>query len=139
VYVFITKEEGVVEFDYKFFYPFNFGKKACIGARIGRKCIGKTKRFGNHIGDWENVKIRFEDGELHSMYVSTHDSKITKRYLGTFTWNAKRRYFEKGKDGDIQVKVLIWCRNGRKRIRVIRCTLSLTLSDFKQLKLRVAR
>lgn len=96
VYVFITQEEDVVEFDYKFFYPYNLGKKACVGAKIGGKCIGKTERFGNHVGDWENVKIRFEDGELHSMYVSTHDSKITEKYLGTFLWNSKGRYFEKG-------------------------------------------
>lgn len=54
---------------YWFFYPFNEGKELC-SVKLGyskalpvfnifKKCLGKTVKYGNHIGDWEHMSLEF--------------------------------------------------------------------------------
>ena len=69
---------------YLTFYPYNRGKDACVGSYIcktqllylavtiicvfsfikgvpvGGNCAGFIDTFGNHVGDWEHVTVRFQ-------------------------------------------------------------------------------
>ena len=36
--------------------------------------------FGNHVGDWEHVLIRFQDGTPQEMYLSQHDDGTAYAY-----------------------------------------------------------
>lgn len=37
-------------------------------------CSILDQSFGNHVGDWEHIMIRFQDGSPQAMYLSQHDS-----------------------------------------------------------------
>ncbi|ATB36468.1 hypothetical protein CYFUS_001883 [Cystobacter fuscus] len=55
------------------FYPYNNGKRVCIGlydSRLG--CLGGYSTFGNHVGDWEHFTVRFVDGRPSRMFLSQH-------------------------------------------------------------------
>ncbi|EDO47012.1 predicted protein, partial [Nematostella vectensis] len=60
---------------YWLFYPYNRGKRVCIGLKpkfIG--CIGGYSTFGHHVGDWEHVTIRLNwNMEPLQLYVSAHN------------------------------------------------------------------
>lgn len=80
---------------YLFFYPYNRGKRVCIGV-YNRKsfwfvkagCVGGYSTFGHHIGDWEDVTITLrKNGNKYDpvkIYVSAHD--FGKDYV----WNNGR-------------------------------------------------
>lgn len=58
----ITVDHGAGSLDafYFYWYPFN------LGLEIG------DQRAGNHLGDWEHVMARFQDGEPQSYWLSIH-------------------------------------------------------------------
>ncbi|XP_022913223.2 uncharacterized protein [Onthophagus taurus] len=67
---------------YWFFFPYNEGKKVCfLGSRIPvpfipvlNKCLGVTKKIGNHVGDFEHITISFNSNyEPIELFASTHD------------------------------------------------------------------
>ncbi|XP_013410003.1 putative vacuolar protein sorting-associated protein TDA6 [Lingula anatina] len=101
----IYEDKGnVVEITYWFFFPYNRGKRACVGLYFDNVCpcvkawghclcprlngcAGGYSTFGNHVGDWEHVKIKFNNNKIYSIYLSIHDSEITNQYGGEFLWN----------------------------------------------------
>ncbi|XP_078597689.1 uncharacterized protein LOC144873868 [Branchiostoma floridae x Branchiostoma japonicum] len=57
---------------YWMFYPYNRGKKVCIGVRVFGKCVGGYSNFGHHVGDWEHMTARLVGDQPSSIYVSAH-------------------------------------------------------------------
>ncbi|XP_046391957.1 uncharacterized protein LOC124160209 [Ischnura elegans] len=86
---------------YWLFFPFSEGKDVCVvetGPRllgpwplplVGGHCLGKRRRYGSHLGDWEHLSIRFVGGQPHSLYISTHKLGAYYKYInhrnGLFT------------------------------------------------------
>lgn len=80
-----TYSENHFHITYWFFYPYNKGKQICTMAtkRMGpipipllfQTCFGQFNEYGNHVGDWEHVRIFF-NGKTHPeyLYLSAHDS-----------------------------------------------------------------
>ncbi|WP_199741898.1 Vps62-related protein [Corallococcus sp. CA047B] len=54
------------------FYPYNNGKRVCIGWYSPWGCVGGYSTFGNHVGDWEHLTVRFIDGRPAQVYLSQH-------------------------------------------------------------------
>ncbi|RKG92696.1 DUF946 domain-containing protein [Corallococcus terminator] len=54
------------------FYPYNNGKRVCIGWYSPWGCVGGYSTFGNHVGDWEHLTVRFVDGRPSQVYLSQH-------------------------------------------------------------------
>ncbi|XP_020894826.1 uncharacterized protein LOC110233834 [Exaiptasia diaphana] len=110
VYTTIVKKGSEIQFVYRFFFPYNRGKRVCVGLHGGGRCpcpktpwgcpcpriycVGGYSTFGQHVGDWEHMKIVFRNNRLHSMFLSTHNSAITNKHAGTFLWNGLT--FQKG-------------------------------------------
>ncbi|APR82432.1 Endo-1,4-beta-xylanase [Minicystis rosea] len=66
---------------YWMFYPYNNGKRVCIGSMVPYiGCIGGYSTFGNHVGDWEHMTIRFVDGVPSQVYLSQHSGGVTYTY-----------------------------------------------------------
>ncbi|MGW8955565.1 Vps62-related protein [Streptomyces sp. NPDC055709] len=65
---------NVTDVIYWMFFPYNQGKEVCIGLDSPIGCVGGTERFGNHVGDWGHLVIRFVDDLPHQIYLSTHSS-----------------------------------------------------------------
>lgn len=63
---------NVTDIFYWMFFPYNRGKDVCVGWDSPMGCVGGTKSFGNHVGDWAHLAIRFVDGLASQVYVSTH-------------------------------------------------------------------
>lgn len=63
---------NVTDVIYWMFYPYNNGKRVCIGVYTSFGCIGGYSTFGNHVGDWESVTIRFVDGQPSQVALSQH-------------------------------------------------------------------
>jgi len=81
VYAMVSqKSETILDVMYWFFYPYNFGKKFCIGVKIEGVCFGCRKEFGDHVGDWEHVTVRFENLQPTQVYLSYHASGIAYPY-----------------------------------------------------------
>jgi len=115
VYVLYREHNDFLEAAYRMFFPYNRGKRVCIGyyahnicpcfevwcncvcPRI-RGCIGGYSTFDHHVGDWENVIVRFRkvfpDYQIYSLYLSTHNTEITNKFAGDFLW--KDGKFRKG-------------------------------------------
>lgn len=95
-----TENNRYFHVTYWFFYPFSEGKDFCtfnlglLGSipipQIFSKCLGDTKTYGNHIGDWEHVSLSFKGSNIPDlMYVSTHDAGVYYQYdnrLNIFTY-----------------------------------------------------
>ncbi|MFT3766208.1 MAG: Vps62-related protein [Minicystis sp.] len=63
------------------FYPYNDGKDVCIGLWGGSLgCVGGYESFGNHVGDWEHVMIRFVNGNPTQVFLSAHDGGAPFNY-----------------------------------------------------------
>ena len=74
---------NVTDIIYWMFYPYNNGKRVCIGVYVSRiGCLGGYSTFGNHVGDWENVTLRFVDGTPQLISLSQHDGGQTFPYGG---------------------------------------------------------
>lgn len=55
------------------FYPYNGGKRVCIGFYTDwGGCLGGYSTFGNHVGDWEHLTLRFVDGRPSQVFMSQH-------------------------------------------------------------------
>lgn len=74
VYALVVKKDfNITDVFYFYFYPFNKGKKVCVGLFIDSiGCVGTYSVFGNHVGDWEHVTIRFINGRPVEVYYSAH-------------------------------------------------------------------
>ncbi|NTX01026.1 Vps62-related protein [Myxococcus sp. CA040A] len=58
---------------YWMFYPYNGGKRVCVGFyNAVHSCLGKFSTFGNHVGDWEHVTVRFVDGRPTHVFMAQH-------------------------------------------------------------------
>jgi hypothetical protein len=62
------------------FYPYNNGKRVCIGWMSPWGCVGGYSTFGNHVGDWEHMTVRFVDGRPDKIYLSQHANGVTFSY-----------------------------------------------------------
>lgn len=85
----VTRTQGgaptnVTDIIYWTFYPYNNGKRVCIGFYVDNVgCIGGYSTFGNHVGDWEHMTVRFVDGRPSQVYMSQHSGG------DTFTFGSK--------------------------------------------------
>ncbi|WP_224369081.1 Vps62-related protein [Hyalangium versicolor] len=85
----VTRTQGgaptnITDIIYWTFYPYNNGKRVCIGIYInGVGCVGGYSTFGNHVGDWEHLTVRFVDGRPSQVYMSQHANGQT------FTFGSK--------------------------------------------------
>jgi hypothetical protein len=62
----------VTDIIYWSLYDYNQGKDVCIGWDSPVGCIGGDQSFGNHVGDWTHVVIRFVDNRPSQIYYSQH-------------------------------------------------------------------
>lgn len=106
-----TGREHYVDVVYWFFFPYNRGKDVCHGVTTDRggftgwmndiindvanlhgdldiDCAGEEKVYGNHVGDWEHVTIRFRRGIPYKMYVSSHDFGEELEWGVSDTWHS---------------------------------------------------
>jgi hypothetical protein len=65
------KGEGNVDAFYMFFYTYNWG-----GEVLGLSSLN----FGNHVGDWEHVMIRYKDGQPQAVWYSQHANGQAFKY-----------------------------------------------------------
>ena len=83
---------------YWLFFPYNRGKRACIGLFLWGRCFGRYATFGHQVGDWEKVIVRFRkvntNYQIYSIYLSTHNQEITYKDVGEF--HCQRGMFKKG-------------------------------------------
>lgn len=68
----VPKGDGVTDIVYWMFYPYNRGKRVCIGVYTPLGCVGGYSTFGHHVGDWEHATIRLVDGQPSEIYLSQH-------------------------------------------------------------------
>ncbi|CAG0899197.1 unnamed protein product [Darwinula stevensoni] len=86
-----------IDIQYHLFYPYNRGKDICIGIPDGDDCIGFFESFGNHVGDWEHLTIRFRDEEPEQLYISCHS------FGAYYNYNAAENVFEFDR-GDVKAQ-----------------------------------
>ncbi|KAI9757427.1 MAG: Vacuolar protein sorting-associated protein 62 [Lichina confinis] len=60
VLVVVEKEFGIVDAFWFFFYSYNLGNEVF------------STRFGNHVGDWEHVLVRFQNERPNALFFSEH-------------------------------------------------------------------
>ncbi|MFP2925678.1 Vps62-related protein [Pyxidicoccus sp. 3LG] len=68
---------NITDLIYWTFYPYNNGKRVCIGWYSPWGCAGGYSTFGNHVGDWEHLTVRFIEGRPYAVYLSQHSSGQT--------------------------------------------------------------
>ena len=111
-YVIYREHNSFLEIAYWMFFPYNFGKLVCAGPYSGcppclkawgkcscpPRCLGPHLPLGHHVGDWEKVYVRFQkvyaDYQIYSIYLSMHNSAITKKFGGEFL--SQSGQFKKG-------------------------------------------
>jgi NedA-like, galactose-binding domain/Vacuolar protein sorting-associated protein 62 len=71
---------NITDIIYWTFYPYNNGKRVCIGWYSPWGCVGAYSTFGNHVGDWEHMTVRFVDGRPEVVYLSQHSGGETFLY-----------------------------------------------------------
>ncbi|XP_059490480.1 uncharacterized protein LOC132205448 isoform X2 [Neocloeon triangulifer] len=104
-------EESPFEITFWLFFPFSQGKDICTisaGAFgpmpfpwLRKACLGKVKRYGSHLGDWEHVTLSFPASGLRplAMYVSTHEAGalyLAPMFQSERIWNFKGYEVRKG-------------------------------------------
>lgn len=60
---------------YMMFFPFNYGKNACMGLAPSDHCLVGRTIMGNHVGDWEIVTIRFVNAMPKAVHVGAHGNE----------------------------------------------------------------
>ncbi|KAF1809407.1 hypothetical protein P152DRAFT_162929 [Eremomyces bilateralis CBS 781.70] len=66
--VVVDKGNGTVDAFWWFFYSYNLGNEV-FGVR-----------FGNHVGDWEHMVVRFANGTPTSVFMSQHENGVAYNY-----------------------------------------------------------
>ena len=87
-----SKKNGVDyrDFFYWAFFPYNVGKRACIGGVIKKRCAGQCHWIASHVGDWEHVTVRLKNNLPYAMYISAND------FGGQYNYDNYRGTFIKG-------------------------------------------
>ncbi|SEU36467.1 Vps62-related protein [Stigmatella erecta] len=83
----VTRTQGgvptnITDVIYWSFYPYNNGKRVCVGWYTSLGCVGAYSTFGNHVGDWEHLTVRFVDGRPAQVYMSQHADGQTFTFGG---------------------------------------------------------
>lgn len=73
----VPKGNGITDLVYFQFYPYNLGKNVCIGIEVFNNCVGSRQLIGNHVGDWEHMTVRLQDGQPTKLYLSQHSDGQT--------------------------------------------------------------
>ncbi|MCY1082512.1 Vps62-related protein [Archangium lansingense] len=68
---------NITDIVYWTFYPYNNGKRVCIGWYSPWGCVGGYSTFGNHVGDWEHLTVRFVEGRPSQVFLSQHSGGQT--------------------------------------------------------------
>jgi hypothetical protein len=71
---------NITDINYWTFFPYNNGKRVCVGWFSRWGCVGGYSTFGNHVGDWEHVTVRFVDDMPNQISMGQHDGGQTFRY-----------------------------------------------------------
>ena len=66
--VVVEKGHGIVDAFWWYFYSFNLGNEV-FGVR-----------FGNHVGDWEHMVVRFVNGTPTTVFFSEHENGVAYDY-----------------------------------------------------------
>jgi len=100
---------NTIDVVYHTFYPYNRGKQVCVGILTAKdKCLGNVESFGNHVGDWEHVQLRFQNGKPHILYLSVHN------FGAYYSWDESTGRFQLTKGETPKQKA---ARRGRKTNR----------------------
>jgi len=70
----VKKDNGVVDLLYWTYYPYNLGKP-----------VGPLGIIGNHVGDWEHLRVRTVNGTGHSVDYVVHRESLALGQ-GTMRW-----------------------------------------------------
>lgn len=68
----VPKGNQITDIVYWMFYPYNNGKRVCIGWYSPWGCVGGYSTFGNHVGDWEHMTVRLVNGQASQVFLSQH-------------------------------------------------------------------
>jgi hypothetical protein len=71
--IFSKKSETITDIVYFLFYPYNRGKRACVGTYTKLGCIGGYSTFRNHVADWEHMTIRLEKNRPSKIFLAYHN------------------------------------------------------------------
>jgi hypothetical protein len=72
--IFSKKSETITDIVYFLFYPYNRGKRVCIGLYTDwGGCAGGYSTFGHHVGDWEHMTIRLKNNRPTKIFLASHD------------------------------------------------------------------
>ena len=69
-------------------FPCNRGKHVCVGLKSIFGCVGGYPTFGNHVGDWECVKVQFRNYRAQSIDLSIHSFGISLAWDGSMFKNS---------------------------------------------------
>src|SRR5262249_4565724 len=65
---------GAFNVEYKTFYPYNYGKKACTGLWGDGSCNNQVVQDDNHVGDWEGMSIQFVNFNVNAVRTAAHST-----------------------------------------------------------------
>ncbi|CAD6582351.1 MAG: Vacuolar protein sorting-associated protein 62 [Cyphobasidiales sp. Tagirdzhanova-0007] len=74
----VPKANNTVDAFFFFFYAFNEGKE-----------ILDVSSFGNHLGDWEHVMVRFHNGSPTYIFLSQHSNGVAYPYSALLPTNGR--------------------------------------------------
>ncbi|KAI9136913.1 hypothetical protein BKA69DRAFT_1128679 [Paraphysoderma sedebokerense] len=80
VYIMIVPRDNGYTIFYYMFFPYNRGKAICFGGRFMGNCVGVEQTLGNHVGDWEGLRIHFEGTEPKRVVFKYHSFNQTLSY-----------------------------------------------------------
>lgn len=90
----VDKGHGVVDAFYHFFYCYNLGNKVF------------NVRWGNHVGDWEHMVVRFKHGKPKAVFFSEHN------WGSSFTYDAVEKIGKRVRiNGSIRKIELLICHS----------------------------
>jgi hypothetical protein len=102
---------GVFNVQYKTFYPYNYGKKACESLFGSSGCNTTEVQDDNHIGDWEGMAIQFTDFAPTAVRTQAHStSTIGTTYTAALGWSGDPAFSTAWPDG-FEPPALQWTGN----------------------------
>ena len=101
---------NVVDVKYYTFNPYSYGKEICVGFGLGPFCFGQNVTLGNHVGDWERLEMRFENGLPTDLYLNAHSFGAFYTFTAgvftfvrrAYTYDVRGGWFEEGSTKRIQ-------------------------------------